>query len=89
MITQEKAPGWRPGAGTLRRRGLFSLTSACSIANSGPNVNSHAPPSHLTPAEANLWLAAEAARADGDRQKFWDLRRLLLLTQAEQYGTDN
>jgi len=43
------------------------------------------PPPHLTEQERKLWAAAEAARGNGDRQKFWDLRRELLLTQASRY----
>lgn len=34
---------------------------------------------------AQLEAAAEVARARGDRQAFWDLRRQFLLAQAEIY----
>ena len=86
MITREKAPGGRPGAGTMRRRhvGAFSLTSSYSIADVRTNVNPQFPPGHLTPDEARLWAAAEAVRGN-DPIEYRERRRRLLLAQAERY----
>ena len=44
------------------------------------------PHAHLTPVEAELWAAAEVARQRGDRQVAWQLRRRMLLCQAERYA---
>ena len=73
-------------AGAMRRRErALSPTSSVIIAGLRPNVKTQSPPSHLTGTEVDLWLRAEAARGNGNHQKYWDLRRELLLTQAARY----
>jgi len=81
MIMQRKAPGGWPGAGRMARRAAlpFRLYDTTNFAKTQAR-----PPAHLTGRELELWMTAEAAR-DGDRQKFWDLRRELLLEQSRRY----
>lgn len=72
-------------AGRLRRD-AGALASTRIIAGFAPRVKTQfLPPGHLVGDEIRLWLAAEIARGNGDRQKFWDLRRQLLLSQSQRY----
>lgn len=86
-MTQRTKTAWFAGGGQAAglRRDAGALASAHIIPDSAPHVKTEFPPSHLTPAEARLWAAAEAARGNGDRQEFWDLRREFLLEQSRRY----
>lgn len=81
MLRQKTAPGSGPGAAGLRRGGV-ALPLAHILAQPAENCK---PPGHLTSAEAELWRRAAAARGNGDRQRFWNARRELLLEQSRRY----
>ena len=84
MITKEKAAqqvGLRAAGGT--RRGGVALP--LPIHNTPKTLRSQMTvPTHLTPTEAELWLAAEASKGT-DPIEYRERRRRLLLAQAERW----